>query len=214
MNLKDPNKDDEERAFLLPKSTMIRRKTDFLLILAMQLLYLLSKCVYSTIGPIYTLEARLKRTTTIINGLVFATYPFVIVNTSPIVEKYLPKLGQVKTLFIGSFLEGFGGILFGFILLLPDHLMFVLFSFLLRAVTAVGGAFSRTAFISILSSHYPDHNSIIIDVLELASCIGLMLGPLVGGVLYSIAGFELPFIVTGASCLVDIRNCFVGNTIG
>ena len=199
MNLKDPNKDDEERAFLLPKSTMIRRKTDFLLILAMQLLYLSSKCVYSTIGPIYTLEARLKGTTTIINGLVFATYPFVIVNTSPIVEKYLPKLGQVKTLFIGSFLEGFGGILFGFILLLPDHLMFVLFSFLLRAVTAVGGAFSRTAFISILSSHYPDHNSIIIDVLELASCIGLMLGPLVGGVLYSIAGFELPFIVTGAS---------------
>lgn len=199
MNVKGPNKDDEERAFLLPKSRLIRRKTDFLLILSMLLLYLLSKCVYSTIGPIYTIDARVKGTTTIINGLVFAIYPFVIANMSPIVEKYLPKLGQIKTLFIGSFLEGFGGILFGFILLLPDQLMFVLFSFLLRAVIAVGGAFSRTAFISILSSHYPDHNSILIDVLELASCIGLMLGPLVGGVLYSIAGFELPFVVTGAS---------------
>ena len=199
MNTKRSNKDDEELALLLPKPTLIRSKTDFLLILSMQLLYILSKCVYSTIGPIYTLEAKVKGTTTIINGLVFATYPFVIVNMLPIVEKYLPKLGQVKTLFIGSFLEGFGGILFGFILLLPDQLMFVLFSFLLRAVTAIGASFSRTAFISIVSSHYPCHNSIIIDVLELASCIGLIVGPLVGGVLHNIAGFELPFIVTGGS---------------
>ena len=40
MNVKGPNKDDEERAFLLPKSRLIRRKTDFLLILSMLLLYL------------------------------------------------------------------------------------------------------------------------------------------------------------------------------
>lgn len=44
----------------------------------MKLLYLLSKCVYATIGPVYTLEAAVKSTTIEINTLVFATYLFII----------------------------------------------------------------------------------------------------------------------------------------
>ena len=44
----------------------------------MKLLYLLSKCVYATIGPIYTLQVAVKSTTIKIDTLVFATYTFIM----------------------------------------------------------------------------------------------------------------------------------------
>ena len=198
MKIKIDAKDNEERELLLPKPKLIHNKTDLLLILSTQLLYLSSACVYSTIAPLYALEAKKRGTTSTVIGLVFSAYPFIIFILSPIVGKFLPQLGPVLTLFVGSFLEGFGEILFGFIVSMQNRWMFVLFSFLLRTVAGVGASFSRTALISILSVMYPDHVSVIFGILEFASGIGLMIGPFLGGLLYSIGGFKIPFIVTGS----------------
>ena len=198
MKVKSPAKDNEEKELLLPKPKLIRGKTDILLIISTQLLYLSSACVYSTIAPLYASEAKEQGTTTTIIGLVFSTYPFIIFIISPLVGKFLPQLGPVSTLFVGSFLEGFGEILFGFIVYMQKRWMFVLFSFLLRIVAGVGASFSRTALISILSALYPDHISVLFGILEFASGIGLMIGPFLGGLLYSMGGFKIPFIVTGS----------------
>ena len=190
--------DDEEKELLLPKPELIRSKKDILLILSTQLLYLSSACVYSSIAPLYTLEATKKGTTTTVSGLVFATYPFIIFVLSPIVGKVLPQLGPVSTILVGSFLEGFAEILFGFIIYTSKRWIFVLFSFLLRIAAGVGASFSRTALISTLSTLYPDHVSTIFGILEFASGIGLMIGPFLCSLFYSIGGFKIPFIVTGS----------------
>ena len=79
--------------------------------------------------PIYTLTA--KETTTTISGLVFVVYFFVILLFSPFVGKYLPKIGPIYALVVGSLLDGLGEILFSFAVLFHEQWTFVLFSFLL-----------------------------------------------------------------------------------
>ena len=201
---KNTTEDSEESELLVPKPRMIRSKRDFFLILSMQSLYLASYCVASTIGPFYTLEVEARGSNTIIGGLVFAAYPFIIFILSPIVGKYLPKLGPVTVLAAGSLMEGTGEILFGFIALLTEQWLFVLLSFLLRILTAIGAAFSQIAIISILCCLYPNHISISFGMLELASGVGLMIGPTLGGFLYHVGGFKLPFIVVGSFVMLAL----------
>ena len=149
-------------------------------------------------GPIYTLEAAKKGSSTTVSGLVFAAYPYVVFILSPLIGKYLPKLGPTFVLFFGSVLEGASQILFGFVSSMKQKWLFVLCSFLFRITTAVGAACSQTAIITILCVLHPDHVSLTFGILELAAGVGIMLGPLLGGVMYGIGGFKFPFIVIGA----------------
>ena len=204
MEHKSLTMDREEKKMLVPKQKMICSKTDFFLILSIQCLYLASFCVASTIGPFYTLELKARGSNTITGGLVFAAYPYIIFVLSPIVGKYLPRIGPVTTLAAGSFMEGTGEILFGFIALFTEQWLFVLFSFLLRILTAVGAALSQTATISILCCLYPNHVSVSFGMLELASGVGLMIGPTLGGFLYHVGGFKLPFIVVGSFVMLAL----------
>ena len=197
MDITNTDEHNNERNSLLPKAKMIRSKTDFFLIVALQGLYLASFGMYSVIGPFYMLKAKEKGTTATVSGLVFAAYAFVIFVLSPVAGKNLPKLGPVRVLLVGSLVEGLGEILFGFVVFFQEQWTFALFSFLLRIVTAVGAAFSQTALISILCVLYPDHVSVSFGMLELASGVGLMIGPSLGGLLYHIGGFMLPFIALG-----------------
>lgn len=197
MEVTQPADVSDEREPLLRRPKMIGSATDFFLIFAILGLTLASFCVYSTIGPIYTLTATEKGTTTTISGLVFAVYPFVILILSPFVGKYLPKIGPIYALVVGSLLEGLGEILFGFVVLFHEQWTFVLFSFLLRIITAIGATFSKVAVISIITVLYPDHVSVSFGLLGVATGVGLMIGPSLGGSLYQLGGFKLPFIVIG-----------------
>ena len=202
MDIKRSGGNNDEHELLLPKPKLIRSKTDFLLILSTQFLYLSTTCVQSTIGPIYTSAAAKKGTTTTVSGLVFGTYPFVLFFLSPIVGKYLTKLGPIYSLLAGSIIQGAGEILFGFLEFSHELWIFVFFSFLLRAFTAIGGAFSKNALLSILWSLYPDHVSFLYGLFGTAAGIGFMMGPSLSGILYDIGGFKLPFFVIGVFVLL------------
>ena len=190
-------KDFEKSKLMEAKPKMIRSIKDIILIVSLQLLFLASFCSSSSIGPIYPLEAKMKGINATVTGLLFSAYPWIIFNLSPIIGKYLPKLQPLLVLFLGSFLEGAGQILFGFVTLLKAKWSFVLCSFFFRITTAVGAAFSQTAIIAVSCALYPDHISLLFGLMELAAGAGAMLGPSIGGFMYIIGGFKLPFIVIG-----------------
>ena len=58
MDVTNTDEHNNERNSLLPKAKMIRSKTDFSLIVALQGLYLASFGMYSVIGPFYMLKAK------------------------------------------------------------------------------------------------------------------------------------------------------------
>jgi len=205
MPFEGDSKEMDKEILPIPKPTdkikkLFRNRKEKLLLFSTALLYLSSFCAFSTIAPFYTQEALKKGASTTISGLVFASYPLVIVILSPFIGKYLPVLGPTFVLLAGSFLEAGGEILFGFLDEMPSTTSFIVLSFIIRMLTAVGSAFSQTATIAIMSYIFSDNMSTIFGIFELASGVGLMIGPSLGGVLYDAGGFRLPFVVIG--CLV------------
>lgn len=76
MDVTNTDEHNNERNSLLPKAKMIRSKTDFFLIVALQGLYLASFGMYSVIGPFYMLKAKEKGTTATVSGLVICSICF------------------------------------------------------------------------------------------------------------------------------------------
>ena len=113
--------DSKERNLLVTKLNIRQIKTNLLLFLSLQCLYLASLSVASTIGSFYMSEAKARGSNTMVGGLVFSVYPYMVFLLSPIVGRYMSKIGPVASLIAGSFMEGIGEISFGFISLFKEQ---------------------------------------------------------------------------------------------
>ncbi|XP_068728647.1 MFS-type transporter SLC18B1-like isoform X2 [Montipora capricornis] len=134
-------------------------------------------------------------------GLIFGIYPLVVFLVAPVIGVLLPQVGPRFTLTAGLFLCSGSQILFGFVSMLPKGAIFVLFCFLLRIVMAFGGAAADTASFAIVAGEFGTNIGVVTGAMETFTGLGFMLGPPLGGVLYSAGGFKLPFIVMGGILL-------------
>lgn len=85
-----------------------------------------------------------------------------------------------------------------------DSTSFFLLSVLVRVVTAVGESALPTAAMAIASRQVsPANEGKAVAACETCFGVGSMLGPSIGGLLYDLGGFPLPFAVFGgAQCVV------------
>lgn len=181
---------------------LIKTKTDLLVLISMALIYFVGTCAFSMIAPFFAPEALKKGSDGTITGLIFAVYPLVVFIVSPLIGKLLPLIGPKFCLIAGCFLEGGSEVLFGFVSELESGIMFISFCFIIRIVTALGSACSQTAILAIVSITFKDNMSTMFGILELFSGLGFMAGPALGGFLYEVGGFKLPFIVLGSCVLL------------
>uniref|UniRef100_A0A0K8SF02 Major facilitator superfamily (MFS) profile domain-containing protein n=2 Tax=Lygus hesperus TaxID=30085 RepID=A0A0K8SF02_LYGHE len=164
----------------------------------------LSFCSMSVMAPFFPKEAKEKGMSPTVSGMVFSFYAFVVFVTSPLFGKILPKVG-VKFLFLsGVFLAGGCNILFGVLPLIQDYTMFAVFCFIIRALEAVGASMYATASFVFVVEIFPDNISAVLGILETAMGIGMSAGPAIGGVLYSVGGFGLPFYFLGSIMILMI----------
>jgi MFS family permease len=66
-----------------------------------------------------------------------------------------------------------------------------------RMVQGFGAALTMTCVFATLSDAFPDDRGKIVGVAEMCNSLGWTIGPPLGGFLYSLSGFTLPFMVTG-----------------
>lgn len=78
-----------------------------------------------------------------------------------------------------------------------DKTSFVLFSFLWKFLCGLGAGINSTSSFAIISTQYKKERVKVVGLLESSAGVGLLLGPFVGAILYSIGGYMLPFFVTG-----------------
>ncbi|GFO13897.1 MFS-type transporter slc18b1-like [Plakobranchus ocellatus] len=97
----------------------------------------------------------------------------------------------------GIFVGGSCAALFGVLDKSPSGNTFIIMCFACRSVEALGLAGLLTASFAIISNEFPKYVATVFGVLETASGIGLMVGPAIGGVLYQVGGFGLPFYTMG-----------------
>lgn len=148
-------------------------------------------------APFFPNEAEKKGCTATEYGLVFGIFELIVFLISPVYGQYLNVIGP-KVLFNGGiFTTGTAAILFGLLDRIPGHTLFITLAFIIRIVEALGNAAFLTASFAIIAREFPNNVGTTFASLETCFGLGLIVGPTVGGALYALGGYYLPFVVLG-----------------
>lgn len=165
--------------------------------------------IISLQAPFYPAEAEKKGATATEYGLIFGIFELVVFLVSPIFGKYMTKIGTKFILNAGIFITSTCCILFGFLDKVEGRDAFVGLSFAVRIVQAVGEAGYMTASFTMIASEFPNNVATTFAALETCFGLGIIAGPTIGGALYQIGGFPLPFISLGGFLFVAACITFI-----
>ncbi|CAI8043970.1 MFS-type transporter SLC18B1 [Geodia barretti] len=169
---------------------------------------LISSC-YSMIAPFFPHEAQKKGCSLLVVGVILSASPFCVFTTSPIFGYLLPKLGIRFSMIFGFLLVGVAFILLGFLQDLPDGWLFIVAATVLRMTEGIGSSLAFTGMYTLLPVLFPSRVGLVMGVFEVGSGLGFAVGPPIGGLLYTVGGFMLPFVSVGATVLLIIPPTFL-----
>lgn len=183
-------------------------KSQKLILFSLCLVNFTSYISYSVIAPFYPQEASLKGMREAVSGFVFSVYALTMMIFAPIFGKLVPILGARFIFFSGILFAGGANILFGLLDMVDDTTLFTSLSFVVRILEAIGAAGFSTASYSIVLHIYPDQISTVFGIIETCVGVGMSIGPAIGGALYSVGGFGLPFYILGSCVLLTFPVCW------
>ncbi|XP_034232465.1 MFS-type transporter SLC18B1-like [Thrips palmi] len=185
-------------------------KTQWLTLIVFSIADFCNAICVSLQAPFYPQEAEKKGATATEYGLVFGVFELVVFIISPIYGQHLNRIGP-KFLFNGGiFTTGVCAILFGMLDKVNGHYPFIVLSFLIRIIEAMGNAAFLTASFAIIAKEFPDNVATTFASLETFFGLGLIVGPTVGGALYQVGGYTTPFVVLGSALFLSaIMTAFV-----
>lgn len=193
-NHSEPDQKVNSNVHLFGKDLNISRSQLYILLLLCPYFFLTSS-YYSLFAPFFPNEALKKDITQTQIGLIFGVFQFAFLILAPMFGKYIDLIG-IKFLFVsGLFLSSSSEILFGFLNMCPNGFIYFIMCMLCRIVTALGSAMGQS--FAICSCYFPNKISSIVALMQLFNGLGIMIGPPLGGFLYQIGGFELPFFFMG-----------------
>ncbi|KAK3702319.1 hypothetical protein RRG08_008707 [Elysia crispata] len=200
-----------EHTELLPvaegdKKASRRRKLIFCILIVTFFAY---GCGISIPAPFYPREAASKNVSSTAVGLVFGCFQLVNFLSSLVFGQFLPDIGARVLSIAGIMVAGASSFLFGFLDQADSKSMFVALSFLLRCTEGLGVSALTTASFAIVCTEFEGRVAQVYALLETAVGIGLMVGPTIGGGLFEVGGFGLPFWVIGALIWVSGLVVFV-----
>ena len=118
------------------------------------------------------------------------------------------RFGRRPILFCGVVCVSAGSLVFG---LVPDiisgELPMVLFFSAARCVQGGGGGIVNAVALSMLSDQFPKNKGKVLGVASTAGSMAFFVGPPVGGILYELGGFRLPFILSAVLPPVCCEYC-------
>ncbi|XP_046363005.1 MFS-type transporter SLC18B1-like isoform X1 [Haliotis rufescens] len=154
-------------------------------------------CCLSLLPPFFPLEAQKKGASWTIIGLISSCSELVIFLVSPLFGRLMSASCPRYFYISGLCIVGICIILFGWINHAPDGIPFIAICFAVRVLEAFGTASLLTASFAIATINFPDNVGTIYGILETVTGCGFMLGPAIGGGLYQLGGYSLPFCVLG-----------------
>ncbi|GLG92742.1 MFS-type transporter SLC18B1, partial [Gryllus bimaculatus] len=149
-------------------------------------------------APFYPHEAEAKGASASEYGLVFGIFELVVFIVSPLYGQHLNRIGPKFMFNVGTFTVGTCAILFGLLDKVNGHVPFIVLSFIIRIIEAMGNAAFLTASFAIIAKEFPDNVATTFASLETFFGLGLIVGPTVGGALYEVGGYTTPFAVLGS----------------
>ncbi|GIY40326.1 MFS-type transporter SLC18B1, partial [Caerostris extrusa] len=143
-------------------------------------------------------------------GFIFGIFQLTIFITAPLMGKIVPYISPKFLLNSGILTVGVTCVLFGTLDMVMNTTSFVALAFVIRTVEGVGAAALRTSCYTIIASQFTEGIGTTFAVLETFLGVGLITGPTLGGALYDLGGYGLPFYVVGTIVMIDaIVICFI-----
>ncbi|CEF65310.1 MFS-type transporter SLC18B1 [Strongyloides ratti] len=122
---------------------------------------------------------------------------------SPIIGKLIGKLGVHYMYTYGCLVTGFSTLLFSITIYLPTKNTFFIGTLIIRLFQSLGRAMFYTTTFSIVSIQFPDITSSMLGYIETVSGLGYNLGPVIGGIIYDMYGYEMLFIILGPIIILN-----------
>lgn len=138
---------------------------------------------YTMIATFYPEIARSKGIPYWLIGVIFSTDPFFALFSSYFLSKHMIRIGRKRVLLSGLALASCSMFVLAPIEIVNKNLMLAL-SFLSRIIAGVAAACVMTAGDSVIVSDYPDDVEKMVGRYEAAIGLGMIIGPLIGMVLY------------------------------
>jgi MFS family permease len=133
-------------------------------------------------------------------GLVYGFYSIGILAATPIFGWLGDRIGYRALMIWGVALSAAALVLICFARQFPLLLLG-------RLAQGAAAAASWTAGLALIAEHYPKERVEMMGFALMGSTAGSLLGPVIGGSLYEIGGYTLPFAATGALVAVDAGLC-------
>ncbi|KAK9879739.1 hypothetical protein WA026_006799 [Henosepilachna vigintioctopunctata] len=179
-------------------------KTQLLTLFLLALVDFMGFCSMSIMAPFFPHAASKKGMNETVIGLVFSFYALVMFLTSPIFGKILPKVGTKCLFLCGILIASVSNVLFGFLIYIDDFTLFTTLCLLIRSLEALGVcAYSTASYVYVVNT-FPNSIGSVLGILETFVGLGMSTGPAIGGALYSLGGFILPFLVLAIAMVVTV----------
>lgn len=170
--------------------------------------FFLAACV-SLQAPFFPKEAEKKGASATEYGLVFGLYEIAIIAVSPLVGKLVGTSAPKIWIQSGLVLTGVMTVAFGFLDKAPYGTIFISLAFVIRILEGIGAASFTTPCYTATAEEFPQDQASILSLLETSFGLGLICGPTLGGWLYSIGDYVLPFLVLGVLLILGALLNFV-----
>ncbi|XP_070558206.1 MFS-type transporter SLC18B1-like isoform X1 [Ptychodera flava] len=187
------------------EDSLDKKETDSKLSISLKLLaviIVLSRVVFegteSMIAAFYPLEAEGRGVGTTLVGLVFSSLQISAFVTTFFVPKLIQKIPLRYVYVLGYVLFTCSTLLMSSTALLKGN-AFAALSIILRATCGIGIVVCETLGMTIAMTSFPvQYRPKLIALIEVGSTIAFIIGPVIGGLLYNLGGYHLPFLVMGS----------------
>lgn len=179
---------------------------------ALALANVLCQAIFSVLPAFYPQVARRKGMSELTIGVSFAMLPAVVFMVSTLADRILGVYGRRRVFIVGNVIVASATGLLGAAIFMPDGLAFVTFCLTVQAVQGFGTCLAEAASFALISELFPDSVTFFLGLNEACTGIGVAIGPPIGGVLYSVGGFSLPFVALAMGLLPGVA--FVAWALG
>ena len=162
----------------------------------------LSNSAYALIAPFLPFEFKKKGINQGVVGYIFSIYSLAVIFASPMIGKMITSRGRRPLIRLGVLLMGVSFIAYGLIDYIEDNTIYICLSFIIRLLQGFSSSSIQTTCYSICTNFYPDKKEALVGYIEAVTGIGMIMGPIIGSILYSMGGFSFTFYVFGSIFLV------------
>lgn len=166
-------------------------------IVYLSLVNIIASFWYSIIAPILPLELEDHHVAEIWNGVIIGIYALSDIVTSLLVPYTLQKYNKKSMIVFAMGLMGISIGCFAVVMFLTEPWMILTFWIVLRIIQGWAASIIDWMAFAIVALVYKDNQVKYLGIMESTMGIGVMMGPLIGNLLYNIVGFKLTFVIVG-----------------